>query len=1117
MVRSEGIQGKRLSLESEDYLLSVLLALTIIFCILHGTSLELKDFTNRAIGISVVAGIDAPYRGLLYFVAIGASIVLIIGNLLIFGTVNTHLRKKPLYALDNELRALLFDVSLFALMMFSLFLLTGEDLFFNIMCLFFVYLIILYCYVVVRAIARTCDATFIDTWSPDRQVLVYGLLFPYPLFFIHWTLTDSTFTVSSWHLIAYPFLVCVFFLVYAALIEALRALSIKRARLDDALALSSILYVLIPISVPLMNELQYTLSSRSTVPPQTLALLTCGLLVLTSVLLFLVSLLRPFTRPTCYRIVEWYYLPLIIATVTLYAWHEHVLSYVCYDLHHLGQEMLASHQLYNFGSVPYIDILPTHGMTEAVPKIVYSLVNGYRLVEPMLWNWLLMIPAMLIIYAFLSVVAGPTFAFISVLTLPMIRGTYGTFGLMHGSYYYESLLFTLLPILLLPRLLRGGRFPHLVLFWSYQFLLFFWRMDLCFASLGASTLIWAFVFLSRWHRADPQDHVPAREVVYSFLLAFVSTASLYMAIVLVTSDVPLSTLLERYRDFLSVGGRALTAESLFDTRTHQISRILFQYLLIPSVSVVYICYAIIKGFFQRAPLTTRQLTLLHLSIYTMALFVRSVIRYSLFRVGYCTFFSYFLAMCILFYFEIRRTDLAKAFFVLLALLYIAAFPRIDILLDDDLFSFHEWVPGMTRLRDNDVQYGRIVEFFDHHLGPEQTFFDFTNLPLLYVMADRRVVTSIPVNLAQTSERIQTSVLEELEAANSVELIPFVVFKQNGASCNMKGMDWDRADGVSNEVRSYRVAEFIYRNYHPLGRVGSYELWIDNDEAFQARAPAEVVLPITRKTIGPDTATDADGPISCPYNGGPCLRMWDFLDLSGLATSELGRKRGTSSTLNLTYVSSKKSSGLIRFDCRYPSHVVGLFEPFPIKDQERTEVSIPLPEDCMVGELENITLDVPTDATFEVMDARIVERRSFSQADSVVTQHFELRELPRIWASFDEKDATHRTDVIATPYDGPEELIVDWQDITLPVDPNIDKRSGNYLHIRARANDAATIFVRYGTMGSTFSFNVRQSEEFNDYLIRLSTQWSWMTEDIDAFHVTASYPVRIESVYVRGGD
>ena len=1115
MVRRGSLQGKRLSLESEDYLLSVLLGLTVVYCILHGTSLELKDFTDRAIGITVVSGIDAPYRGVLYFIAIGASIALIIGNLLIFGTVNTHLRRKPRYALGHDLRALLFDVSLFALTMFPLFLLTGEDLFFNIMCLFFVYMILLYCYVVVRAITWTRDAPDIDTWSPDRSVLVYGLLSPYPLFFIHWTVTDSTFTVSSWHVCAYSALVCVFFLFYAALIEALRDLSIKRVRLDDALLLSSVTYALIPVSVPLVNELQYTLSSRSTVPPQTLALLTIGLLVLTSALLFLVSLLRPFTRLTTYRIVERYYLPLIIATVTLYASHEHVLSYVCYDLHHVGAELLATHQLFNHGSVPYVDFLPTHGLTEAMPQIVYSLVNGFRPVEPLLWNWLLTIPAMLVLYGLVSVVAGTTFAFISVLTLPMVRGSIGTFGLIHGVYWYDSVLVTLLPVLLLPRLLRSGRFPHLLLFWSFQFLIFFWRMDLCFASLGASALVWAYVFLSRVHRADPNEHVLARNVVYSFLLALAATALIYVTAILVTSDVPLSALLERYRDFMSVFARALSLEALFDTRTHHVSRILFQYFLIPSVPVIYICYAIIKGFFQRTPFTTRQLTLLHLCIFSMALFVRSMLRYSLFRLGYCTYFFYFLMMCLPFYLEIKRVDLAKAFFVLLALIYLCAFPRFDILLDDDLFRFHEWVPGMDRLSDNDVQYGPLVDFFDHHLRPEQTFFDFTNAPLLYVMADRRVVPSIALNIFQTSEGVQTSVVDELEAAHDAGLLPFVVFKQNGASCMMAGMDWDNADGVANEVRSYRIAEFIYRNYHPLGQVDSYELWIANDAVFQERTLAEIVLPITRKNI--ETGAASDGATSCPSMGEDCPRMWAFLDLDGLDMSELGPKRGTSSSLNLTYVSSRKGSGLIRFDCRYPSHVVGGFEPFPIDDQKRTEVSVPLPKDCTIGELESITLGVPHNTTFEVIDARIVERRSFHHMGTAVTQQFDLRQLPYIWASFDEHDVAHRTDIIATLYNGPGELVVDWQDVTLPVAPAIDKRSGNYLHIRAKANDAATMIVRYGTMGSMVSFNVGPSEVYNDYLIRLSTQWSWMAEGIDALRVSATHPVRIESVYVRKGD
>ncbi|MDP6627447.1 MAG: hypothetical protein QGG50_06065 [Methanopyri archaeon] len=181
------------------------------------------------------------------------------------------------------------------------------------------------------------------------------------------------------------------------------------------------------------------------------------------------------------------------------------------------------------------------------------------------------------------------------------------------------------------------------------------------------------------------------------------------------------------------------------------------------------------------------------------------------------------------------------------------------------------------------------------------------------------------------------------------------------------------------------------------------------------------------------------------------------------------------------------------------------------------MSVPLPKDCMIGEIESVTLGVPHDTTFEVIDVRIVEKRSFHLSGTAVAQQFDLRELPYIWASFDELDAVHRTDVIATLFDGPEELVVDWQAVTLPVDPAIDKRSGNYLHIRARADDAATMFVRYGTIGSRFSFKVGPSETYNDHLIRLSTQWSWMTEEIDALNVSATHPVRIESVHVRRGD
>jgi hypothetical protein len=45
----------------------------------------------------------------------------------------------------------------------------------------------------------------------------------------------------------------------------------------------------------------------------------------------------------------------------------------------------------------------------------------------------------------------------------------------------------------------------------------------------------------------------------------------------------------------------------------------------------------------------------------------------------------------------------------------------------------------------------------------------------------------------------------------------------------------------------------------------------------------------------------------------------------------------------------------------------------------------------------------------------------------------------------------------------------------------------------------------------------RGDRFDDHLVRLSTQWAWMSQPVDRLVLEATGPVMVESVRLRAGD
>ena len=90
--------------------------------------------------------------------------------------------------------------------------------------------------------------------------------------------------------------------------------------------------------------------------------------------------------------------------------------------------------------------------------------------------------------------------------------------------------------------------------------------------------------------------------------------------------------------------------------------------------------------------------------------------------------------------------------------------------------------------------------------------------------------------------------------------------------------------------------------------------------------------------------------------------------------------------------------------------------------------------------------------------------------------------------------------------------------TFLIDPMISKENGNYLHFRIRTPDNVKIKIYYtNPEKSYFIFNTVPSNQLEDYLVRVSTQWQWMSEDVTKLIISSSGNLVISELYIREGD
>ena len=1041
----------------------------------------IASFKGRAIGRVVLEGLDvsgyAENYVLLWTLALAVF--------LLAGAAFTYLRDALVRAaapgaLDPEYRGLA-RFSELAVVFMLLRLWSGDDRLLLLRGFVDRLLVLLLLFVVAKVVllARTGSGTGSNRrvlrWVlTDSDFLVALLFVPPPLLFAGYLATGLPLDFADRALV-------LAMATWAVLLAAFVVLVARRCRgLSDAeaaaklasaewgMALAAAPLACVPLAVALANELQ---SFARSFDPRTLFWLCAAALAAASGVL---AVLQLRTRrdgsqahgnsgpPSVRRLVHYVYLPLLVVTVAVFTSHVHVWTIDRLDYFHLGEKALPIQQLFEHGLLPQVDLRLTHSFSDVAYGLLYAIFSGDFGLDTQVWErWLPTVAALLVLYLFLARTLSPAFSAMVCCLLP-ITG-------VAPAYYAPALV----PALCLAFAVERPSWRRWLVVWFAGGGLLLWRID--FGLAGGVALAVAVATFLVW---SPRRRW--RAVAVS--LAGFAAGSL--ALLLVCSLLLGVSLFEvAGRLFGSYASRLVTRTRAQIIKDFDLAAVL-QYYLLPAVAALHVSYLATQRWLRRFELAPQHFQLLYVAAFSLVISLRSLERHSLSELFNPYLFVLLLALTpvLLLSGEPRERTWVRAGFLATVVAFgLFALPpagyhrtpnqALRLVKDGPIFELHRWQPGEPRVRYDDSRHRPFVDLLAARLDDGQTFYDFTNSPLLYVFTGRRYPTWVIPNLIQTSEGVQARVIADLDRLREAGLLPLVVFKQSHPF-------WDATDGVPNEIRSYRIAEYVYRHYEPWVRVGSYELWqatggrgLDGTDPGDERATTGARWPLAA----------ADQPAFhdlrlLPAEVGWRVETWGtdpflhrFVDLDSLPA--LDRLRGHH--LRIEYRSPRVGFLDFRFatDGRPFDDLHKVTLHLPATSGDRTRVaSVPLKVAGQARRWTDLRLDPPRHVTFEVTGISVVERPiEVLDAPSRIEQDFDLVRLPQVWAQLDPLEARTRTEVLASLQVEPVTLAagetVSWQ-----VAPGLDRSRGNYLHLRIRPEpvrppsgptSAAQLEVRYG--------------------------------------------------------
>lgn len=406
---------------------------------------------------------------------------------------------------------------------------------------------------------------------------------------------------------------------------------------------------------------------------------------------------------------------------------------------------------------------------------------------------------------------------------------------------------------------------------------------------------------------------------------------------------------------------------------------------------------------------------------------------------------------------------------------------------------------------------------DELIDKDETFVDFINKTFVYSAINRRN----PVYVSQSPLQLSGEFTQEM-FVKEMEGIPLVLMPVSDDRVA------NSLDGIVNSYRCYKVAEYIYQNYVPLCRYGNtFAVWClpeKYDELMQK------TLSLVEGKEYVDLLFESD-------------QVW--LSNCERRTDESTGERYIAFTgvdpivgdINNFIDLSEYKDCSIRVSVEYSTDIEGEMQLFYTTDYNENYVGEKVSTVHIAGkgvaefivpitEYTRLRLDIPEESTVAIYSLKVSSPVTYidygydnstqntDENGNVWNTYdngfhtYNLVYLPNIWADYD--SARNNTEYSELQYTNGY-YVFDRNSV-------LSKEKGNYLSFRATYDGVDTGRTYYnddesigavikvgiysnGIFEEKYQYNVTLKEGSNDYIIRVSNDYYWYSDEINAISVS----------------
>jgi hypothetical protein len=487
-----------------------------------------------------------------------------------------------------------------------------------------------------------------------------------------------------------------------------------------------------------------------------------------------------------------------------------------HELFELANPANAIMRIHQFKEIPFVDFISSHLFSEQWFGILYTWFYGFNgTLDFMSWEFLNAFFHLLICFWFIKRLSNNFFyAFVFVGCMTWLQ-----------DVFFAPVIFALPVFFTLENLWKRQSLQQYVLL---VFLLVFscmWRLDTGLATCIAAAL-YVLISMLLW-----KDVRFKRTFVFKSVLIGISSCVIIVIgiFLLKGADYPMLDHIKSFFRYISgdqVHGRP------FINRTAHILDFNMNHKVFPMIGLMGVGIILFTMGKQGPTILLKSALFLYLLYFANV--QRGLVRHGFAEQNEQFLMSTFIvASCLLVISFLRSTATAQQIGLLFAgtsLVYMTlkVFP-----IEDQPSLFHQTIHAgiITKFPKQlaaEPKHGRMILEKGFHEFPElnaflrstlkkhETFFDFSNSPMLYFYCKQRVPGYFNQPLQNTvGEAAQNELIKQL----TKDHIPVVIYSSDPPSY------FDAIDNIHNTQRYHLITEYILKNYVPLRKIEGKEIWI----------------------------------------------------------------------------------------------------------------------------------------------------------------------------------------------------------------------------------------------------------------------------------------------------